>query len=123
MALFDTDVLIDNLLSRYGASQALIRFKNERNYCSVITIGEILFGMFPDEKEKTFKLLDSLAPLEVSKDIVLSAYEIKNKARGYDLELYDCIIAATALQNDQVLVTRNVKHYPDKRIKIHVPQY
>jgi predicted nucleic acid-binding protein len=79
--------------------------------------------MFPDEKEKTFKLIDSLAPLEVSKDIILSAYEIKNKAKGFDLELYDCIIAATALQNDQVLVTRNAKHYPDKRVRIHIPQY
>ena len=123
MALFDTDVLIDNLLDRYGASQALKRFKNERNYCSVITIGEILFGMFPDEKEKTFKLLDSLAPLNVDRDIVLSAHEIRNKARGFDLELYDCIIAATALQNNLVLVTKNAKHYPDKRIKIHIPQY
>jgi predicted nucleic acid-binding protein len=123
MALFDTDVLIDNLLNRYGASQALIKFKDEKNYCSVITIGEILFGMYPDEKEKTLKLLDSLAPLEVDKDIVLSAYEIKNKARGFNLELYDCIIAATAIQNDMVLVTKNAKHYPDKRIRIYAPQY
>jgi len=99
MALFDTDV------------------------CSVITIGEILFGMYPDEKEKTLKLLDSLAPLEVDKDIVLSAYEIKNKARGFNLELYDCIIAATAIQNDMVLVTKNAKHYPDERIRIYAPQY
>jgi|GEM_PF-1075577 predicted nucleic acid-binding protein len=123
MALFDTDVLIDNLLNRYGASQALIKFKDEKNYCSVITIGEILFGMYPDEKEKTLKLLDSLAPLEVDKDIVLSAYEIKNKARGFNLELYDCIIAATAIQNDMVLVTKNAKHYPDERIRIYAPQY
>jgi predicted nucleic acid-binding protein len=123
MALFDTDVLIDNLLNRYGASQALIKFKDEKNYCSVVTIGEILFGMYPGEKEKTLKLLDSLAPLEVDKDVVLSAYEIKNKARGFNLELFDCIIAATAIQNDMVLVTKNAKHYPDKRIKIYAPQY
>jgi len=121
--MFDTDVLIDNLLNRYGASQALIKFKDEKNYCSVVTIGEILFGMYPGEKEKTLKLLDSLAPLEVDKDVVLSAYEIKNKARGFNLELFDCIIAATAIQNDMVLVTKNAKHYPDKRIKIYAPQY
>ena len=123
MALFDTDVLIDNLLNKYGASQALLRFGNEKNYCSVITMGEILFGMFPDEKEKTFELLDSLVTLNVDKEIVLSAHEIRNKAKGYDLELYDCIIAATALKNDMVLVTKNAKHYPDKSIKIYIPQY
>lgn len=123
MALFDTDILIDNLLDRYGAAQTLIRFKNEKNYCSVITIGEILFGMFPDEKKKTLNLLDNLITLKVDKDIVLSAYEIKKNAKGFDLELYDCIIAATAILNDMVLVTKNAKHYPDKRIKIFVPQY
>ena len=123
MALFDKDILIDNLLNRYGAAQTLIRFKNERNFYSVITMGEILFGMYPDEKERTFKLLDSLIPLEVNKEIVLSAHEIKNNAKGYDLELYDCIIAATAITNDIILVTKNARHYPDKRIKIFIPQY
>ena len=123
MALFDTDVLIDNLLDRYGAVQTLIRFKNEQNFCSVITMGEILFEMHSDEKEKTFKLLDSLIPLEVNKEIVLSAHEIKNNAKGHDLELYDCIIAATVIINDMVLVTKNARHYPDKRIKIFIPQY
>ncbi len=123
MALFDTDVLIDNLLDRYGADQTLIRFKNEQNFCSVITMGEILFGMHSDEKKKTFKLLDSLVPLEVNKEIVLSAHEIKNNAKGHDLELYDCIIAATVIINDMVLVTKNARHYPDKRIKIFIPQY
>jgi len=123
MALFDTDVLIDNLLDRYGADQTLIRFKNEQNFCSVITMGEILFGMHSDEKKKTFKLLDSLVPLEVNKEIVLSAHEIKNNAKGHDLELYDCIIAATVIINDMVLVTKNARHYPDKKIKIFIPQY
>ncbi len=123
MALFDTDVLIDNLLDRYGADQTLIRFNNEQNFCSVITMGEILFGMHSNEKKKTFKLLDSLVPLEVNKEIVLSAHEIKNNAKGHDLELYDCIIAATVIINDMVLVTKNARHYPDKRIKIFIPQY
>ena len=76
-----------------------------------------------DEKEKTFRLIDSMVPLEVDKKIVLSAYEIKDNARGYNLELYDCIIAATAVVNDMVLVTRNARHYPDKRIKVFIPQY
>ena len=123
MAFFDTDVLIDNLLDRYGAEQTLIRFKNEQNFCSVITMGEILFGMHSDEKEKTFKLLDSLVPLEVNKEIVLSAHEIKNNAKGHDLELYDCIISATAIKFDQILITRNTKHYPYKRIKLFIPEY
>jgi len=45
MALFDTDVLIHHIRGYEGARQVLLRFKVEQNYCSVITSGEILFGM------------------------------------------------------------------------------
>jgi predicted nucleic acid-binding protein len=123
MALFDTDVLIDHLLGKTGATETILKFKNSENYCSVITIGEILFGMRPDEKEKTLKLINSLTALNVNKKITFIAYEIKHFYKGFNLELYDCIIAATALENNFILVTRNSKHYPDKRIKLFVPEY
>jgi predicted nucleic acid-binding protein len=123
MALFDTDILIDHLLGKTGATGAILKFKNSLNYCSVITIGEILFGMRPGEKIKTFKLIDSFTTLDVNKKIILSAYQIRSSFKGFNLELYDCIIAATALEMDMILVTRNSKHYPDKRIKLFVPDY
>lgn len=123
MALFDTDVLIDHLLGKNGATETILKFKNVQNYCSVITIGEILFGMRLEEKEKTIGLLDSLKPLDVTKKIVFNAYEIKAALKGFNLELYDCIIAATALDNNLILVTKNSKHYPDKRLKLFIPEY
>jgi len=123
MALFDTDVLIDHLLGKVGATEAILKFKNSANFVSTITIGEILFGMKPEEELKTFKLIDTLESLEVTKEIVLGAYEIKTVCKGFNLELYDCIIAATAVVNSLILVTRNSKHYPDKRLKLFVPEY
>jgi predicted nucleic acid-binding protein len=123
MALFDTDVLIDHLRGNRGACQLLLSLQEEVNYCSVITSGEILFGMRDEEKERTTALLNSLNELAVDKDIVRLAHDIKEKAKGHQLELYDCIIAATALNFDQVLVTRNAKHYPDERLKLLVPDY
>jgi len=123
MALFDTDILIDHLLNKYGATETILKFKSEKNFCSVITLGEILFGMRESEKTKTFKLLDNLNTIDVSKQIVFLAHDIKTEARGFDLELYDCIIAATAIIKDLILVTKNARHYPDKRIKIFVPEY
>jgi predicted nucleic acid-binding protein len=123
MALFDIDVLIDHLLDKAGATETLLKFKNTQNYFSVITVGEILFGMKEDEQEKTFKLLNNLVIIEVDKKIIFAAYEIKNYAKGFHLELYDCIIAATALEYDLILVTRNIKHYPDKRLKLFTPEY
>jgi len=123
MALFDTDVMIDHLRGNQGAYQLLLSYHEETNYCSVITTGEILFGMREEEKERTMVLLNSLNELSVDKNIIRLAHNIKEKAKGYRLELYDCIIAATALTFDQVLVTRNAKHYPDKRLKLFVPDY
>ena len=123
MALFDTDVLIDHLRGNQGARQLLLSFQEEVNYCSVITTGEILFGMREEEKERTMALLNSFNELAVDKNIVRLAHDIKEKAKGHRLELYDCITAATALTFDQVLVTRNARHYHDDRLKLLVPDY
>jgi predicted nucleic acid-binding protein len=123
MALFDTDVLIDHLRGNLEAKKLLVAFASGVNYCSVITSGEILFGMRESEKEKTLALLNSLKELSVDKKIVRLAHEIKANAKGFQLELYDCIIAATALKFKQVLVTKNAKHYPDDRLKLFIPDY
>ena len=74
-------------------------------------------------KNKTYELINNLKEINVDKSIVISAFEIKKLAKGFNLELYDCIIAATALEYDLILVTRNAKHYPDKRLKIFMPEY
>ena len=123
MALFDTDVLIDFLRGIEGAQELLLSFKYEKNYCSVITTGEVLFGMKESEREKTLTLFDNLIELEVSRRIIRASYEVKKRAKGHHLELMDCIIAATALEQNFTLVTRNSKHYPDKRLKLFVPDY
>jgi len=123
MALFDTDVLIYHLRGYEGARKALLKFGHERNYCSVITMGEILFGMRETERGNTIALLDSFDELNVDKEIIHLAHDVKAKAKGFQLELYDCIIAATAIAYKQVLVTRNKKHYPDKRLKLFVPDF
>ena len=123
MALFDTDILIDHLLNKQGATETLLKFKNEKNCCSVITIGEILFDMRENEKIKTFKLLDNFKTIDINKQIVTLAYNVKIAAKGFNLELYDCIIAASAIANDLILVTKNARHYPDKRLNLFIPEY
>jgi len=123
MALFDTDILIDHLRGKEEAKTVLLNFVLQDNYYSVITLGEILFGMRENEKIKTFHLMDSMTEIKVDKEIVLLSYDVKQKSKGYSIELYDCIIAATAIFYDLVLVTKNHKHYPDKRIKLYVPEY
>lgn len=123
MALFDTDVLIDHLRGYEGARKVLLKFKDEKNYCSVITTGEILFGMREHERDKTFALINSLEEVVVDGEIVRLAHDVKSKATNAQLELNDCIIAASAIKFNQVLVTRNARHYPDERLSLYVPDY
>ena len=123
MALFDTDVLIDHLRGNEGAKKLMLKFQYEQNYCSVITSGEILFGMRKEEEKKTFSLINNLEEIPVSSEIIRLAHDVKTKAKGFRLELYDCVIAATAIKYEHLLVTRNAKHYPDNRLKIFVPDY
>jgi predicted nucleic acid-binding protein len=98
MALFDTDVLIDHLRGYEGARKVLLKFKDEKNYCSVITTGEILFGMREHERDKTFALINSLEELVVDGEIVRLTHDVKSKAINVRLELNDCIIAASAIK-------------------------
>ncbi|MBI5207313.1 MAG: PIN domain-containing protein [Candidatus Firestonebacteria bacterium] len=119
MVLFDTDILIDHLRGKKEAKDILLKFKNGTNYYSVITMGEILFGMNENEKSRTYKLLNSMKEITVNKELVYLAYDVKTKSKGFHLELYDCIIAATAIKYNLILVTKNFKHYPDKRIKLY----
>jgi predicted nucleic acid-binding protein len=123
LALFDTGILIDVLRDVPGAKAALKKYSKERNFLSAITAGEILFGMKPGEEEITAKLLNQFVIIPADEELMYDAAGVKQRAKGHALELYDCIIAATAIKHSFTLVTRNARHYPDKAIKLFTPDY
>jgi predicted nucleic acid-binding protein len=123
LALFDTDILIDVLRNTSGAAAALDTYRKEQNYLSAITAGELLFGMKPGEETITQKLLNQFIIIPADEELMYDAAGVKQRAKGHALELYDCIIAATAIKHSLTLVTRNTRHYPDKSIKLFVPDY
>lgn len=123
MALFDSDILVDILRGVPGSGESVESFDEEKNHISAITLGEVLFGMRENEKYNTLSLLSGFSVIHVDTEIVFQAAEIKTRAKGHNLVLYDCIIAATAIKHSQTLVTRNARHYPDKSIKLFIPEY
>jgi predicted nucleic acid-binding protein len=123
MAIFDTDVLIDVLRGTAGAKEAVLKHAGPNNLISAITYGEILFVMRACEDEATMEFLSVFKIIEVNAGIVETALDVKRKAKGHKLELYDCIIAATAIMTGMPLITGNKKHYPDKRLKVITPEY
>lgn len=119
--VFDTDVLIDILKGKTTTIEQVEKLseKAELLSCSVITVGEIFAGMKEEEEKATRKLLDGLITWEVSEEIAELGGRLKNKTKSHLLYLDDCLIAASSLNIGAVLVSKNVKHYPFKALKLH----
>ena len=122
--LIDSDILIDFLRGKAGAKDYLTKQSEVFPlYCSVITIAEIHAGMQKTEEDKTTKLLDSFFTIPITEKIAKIAGGLKRDTKSHNLELDDCLIAATALVEKAVLATKNLKHYPMKKIKTETPGY
>lgn len=113
--LVDTSVLIDYLRGHPGAAQVL---EAERLLAplaaSEITRLEILAGMRSAEEPATRSMLSTLVWHPVGETIAELAGELGRRwlpsHRGIDGA--DLAIAATALQCEARLLTRNVRHFP-----------
>lgn len=122
--LIDSDILIDFLRGTVGSKDYLSKLSEDSSlHCSVITIAEIHAGMRKNEEEKTTALLDSLFAVPITEKIAKIAGGFKRDAKSHNLELDDCLIAATALVEKAVLATKNIKHYPMKKINIETLDY
>ena len=111
----DTDVLILHLRGNKAAREALREVAQDSLLCcSAITIGEIHAGMKEQEREKTEKLLNSLLVIDVNRNIATLAGDYRRTIKSHQLELDDCLIAATCVVQKATLITGNIKHYPMK---------
>ncbi|MDR3201393.1 MAG: type II toxin-antitoxin system VapC family toxin [Spirochaetales bacterium] len=111
--VIDSDVLIWYLRGNQNARNAVN--KNIPFKISVINYMELMRGM-KDKKE--LKLLQkhlrkwSVEILQVTENISTRAmFLVEDYFLSHALELEDAIIAATALENQETLLTANDKHY------------
>lgn len=117
--LLDTDVLIEVLRGKEKAKVFLQSItRNAVPCCSVISVAELCAGMYPDEQDATFSLIDALLIIPVSRQIAECSGQFKRNSKSQKLELADCLIAATAWVEGAALATGNVKDYPMKEITI-----
>ncbi len=116
--LIDSDIIVDFLRGIEGARAYLSKLSKDTTLCcSVIPIAEIHVGMRKTEEEKTTTLLDSLFSIPITEEIAKIAGGFKRDTKSHNLELDDCLIAATALVEKAILSTNNLKHYPMKKCK------
>lgn len=119
--LIDTDVLIDNLKSKARVDNEIIEFGP---VISVINLGELVYGAFKSKNPpKALKLVENLLTdfkieiINLEREIIYVFGKLKAdlEIKGERLDDFDLLVAATAIVNNLILVTRNIKHF--KRIK------
>jgi len=120
----DTDVVIEVLRSRnraftenwqrLAASQVAILI-------SPVTIAEVGAGARPREKDAIARLFAPLICVPIDALIGHRAGEyLLRYARSHNVEIGDALIAASAMQSNAALWTRNRKHYPMPELTMHV---
>lgn len=114
--LFDTNILIDFLNGREPARVELQRFSDRA--ISVITWMEVMVGASPDMMDATRAFLQSFEQIPLHENIAAKAVLICRERR---IKLPDAIVWASALVNDRLLVTRNIKDFPADEPGVRMP--
>lgn len=109
--LIDSNVVIDYLAGNFAHERLLFmnQIINDIPFISVITKIEILGYNSPQEAYKLLSdFVDDSIVVELTDDIVLQTIELRKQ---YKIKTPDAIIAATAIVNQLVLLTRNKKDF------------
>ncbi|MBC7388966.1 MAG: type II toxin-antitoxin system VapC family toxin [Opitutaceae bacterium] len=110
MYLLDTNVIIDYCNSKLPI-QARVYIEKLEPAISFITVIELFAGIGISKEEKTIleKFVElSLVYDKIGSDIIDTTIKIRIKSKA---KLPDCIIAATAIVHNLVLLTRNVDDF------------
>lgn len=116
--LVDADWLIDAIIGRPRAQRTLDRLSDEGLAVSIIAVAEVYEGAFgAADPELTLAglrdFLGDFAILPVSDSVAERFAYLRTSLRrhGQLIPDMDLLIAATALEGDLPLITRNVRHF------------
>ena len=115
----DTDIAIDYLRGiQYANAFMDSLWENNRAYLSILSVYELYAGMREDEREDTENFINACNIETITRDIANKGGELyrQNRIKGVTLTSTDCLVAATAVINGHKIATRNVSHYPDKKL-------
>ena len=121
VSLIDTDVMID--LSRENADAANYFDSLSDPAISIVTAQELIVGA--RNKRDLHSLVSTYRVLHIDAAIGQRAYELlKRYAKSDGLRTFDSLIAATAIEQNCALVSRNRKHFAMiEGLRLEAPQY
>lgn len=113
--VFDTDVLIDHLRGFAPATAYLSKCQEMERWISAVTVMELYAApaISPEQQEKMSRLFEGLTGVaDVTAGTARRAGELLARyGKNHGLNPVDALIAATAMDMDAVLVTRNRRHF------------
>lgn len=118
--ILDSDVIIDHLNNKSDYLSSIVGKSKEDLFISIITWSEIVYGIKKSKNLiKTYKQFTSfiidlnIKILEFDLKVADKFIDLKInlEKKGSRLEDFDLIIGSTALVNNLILVTKNVKHF------------
>ena len=115
-ALFDTNILIDYLNAVPAARTELQRYTEKA--VSIITWMEVMVGVNPDLEAATRSFLSGFDIVAVDQVIAERAVSL---GRNHRIKLPDAVIWATAQTQAMLLVTRNIRDFPDDDPGVRAP--
>lgn len=115
--LLDTNICIALLRGNREVAQKLVNIGEGNCFLSVITLYELTFGAYYSKREEQempkveqfTERFPIVSLLGSAKEYAILKTQLR--ASGTPIDEFDLLIAATALSDDYILVTDNVKHF------------
>jgi len=123
LLLIDTNVIIDALKENRGRAKYLKSLPIQGftlALCGVI-LAELYTGLGQTELPNAEGMTRDFVFLPTNRDLASAAGILRRKYRekGIALSVTDCLIAATAIHYDVMLVTGNQRHFPMPELRFY----
>ena len=115
--LLDTNICIYYIKGKYELNKKIEKVESNLLFVSEITLAELKFGVensaYPDKNREVLEhFLSGVQILPIYNSLDVYAKE-KSRLRklGRPVDDFDLLIGASAIANNMVLVTNNIKHF------------
>lgn len=114
--LLDTNICIFYMRGKYNLDKKIRSVRGSNCFISSITVAELLYGaacsknpILEKQKVSTFISCFNIIPIDDSLEIYAES-KAYLRSQGNLIDDFDILIGTTAIANDMIAVTENVKH-------------